>query len=589
MKEFESQTGGRYTYVDDIKNLQDLALAFSCIFDACDNFVVSGCELKNGKLSEGYVWLDRKLRYFSETALSSGVNYIYALDGEEKVPYASGDIKVGRKTYGCAAGPSYPSGRQYIQISATGAAKRFREAFFGKYALLNDSANASQTVNTDVTFQKKIEVMGALSSADSLMVHGPKSACKIYCDGDTILIRAGFDNNKECHIVMSDDGNTGYYINGKQILSLGDKLAEFSVPLKTPKAHISSIFIDTFNIYNTGTGTNDGEININVLGHNGTDSFYRTTNIGDGKGNALLSIIGKQHIVHSFCPLKITASEAGCIIFNVGVPYNSASINKYMAWVDIAGKPCGDIGFSSASDRTFALNNYMGDIHIAASTAKGPAFVNIAPAIKEGGALLSEKYVLRSTYLADMDKKANSVDVYDRVSADSRFATLNGGLSQFINKTKSKSVLCGEIGAAQSTDLSNYARLDQLLADMADTDEKKKAIRDQIGAAAKTEVLRPELDSGWINITDSNGQRGLYARQIGKIVCIQGTLTTVHSGTVFNLPASISAPKHDAAFNAPVSSGGIWGCVIPANTKQCKVVFCNSHSYKTSFTLTYMI
>ncbi len=45
MKEFIAQTGGRYTYADDLENLQELALAFSQIFDDCDNFILSGCEV----------------------------------------------------------------------------------------------------------------------------------------------------------------------------------------------------------------------------------------------------------------------------------------------------------------------------------------------------------------------------------------------------------------------------------------------------------------------------------------------------------------------------------------------------------------
>ena len=41
MKEFASQTGGRYTYIDDIMNLQDLALAFASIFDGCGDFILN--------------------------------------------------------------------------------------------------------------------------------------------------------------------------------------------------------------------------------------------------------------------------------------------------------------------------------------------------------------------------------------------------------------------------------------------------------------------------------------------------------------------------------------------------------------------
>lgn len=62
MKEFSSQDGGRYTFVDDIVNLQNLALAFSAIFDACDNFVIMGCELTGDTVSEGYVYINGKIR-----------------------------------------------------------------------------------------------------------------------------------------------------------------------------------------------------------------------------------------------------------------------------------------------------------------------------------------------------------------------------------------------------------------------------------------------------------------------------------------------------------------------------------------------
>ena len=57
MIEFSAQTGGRYTYVDDIVNLQELALAFSSIFAACDNFIVSGCEVNGTSIGAGYVYL----------------------------------------------------------------------------------------------------------------------------------------------------------------------------------------------------------------------------------------------------------------------------------------------------------------------------------------------------------------------------------------------------------------------------------------------------------------------------------------------------------------------------------------------------
>ena len=63
MKEFASQTGGRYTYIDDIMNLQDLALAFASIFDGCGDFIISGCKVNGNSISSGYVFINGKIRY----------------------------------------------------------------------------------------------------------------------------------------------------------------------------------------------------------------------------------------------------------------------------------------------------------------------------------------------------------------------------------------------------------------------------------------------------------------------------------------------------------------------------------------------
>ena len=43
MKEYVAETGGRYTYSDDILNLQELTLSLSAIFDGCSDFIISGC------------------------------------------------------------------------------------------------------------------------------------------------------------------------------------------------------------------------------------------------------------------------------------------------------------------------------------------------------------------------------------------------------------------------------------------------------------------------------------------------------------------------------------------------------------------
>jgi len=64
MKEYVAETGGRYTYSDDILNLQELALSLGAIFTDCSNFIVSGCEITGAKISPGYVWINGKIRRF---------------------------------------------------------------------------------------------------------------------------------------------------------------------------------------------------------------------------------------------------------------------------------------------------------------------------------------------------------------------------------------------------------------------------------------------------------------------------------------------------------------------------------------------
>ena len=64
MKEYVAETGGRYTYSDDILNLQELALSMSAIFDGCSDFIISGCMCEGAVFSAGYVWLGGKVLYF---------------------------------------------------------------------------------------------------------------------------------------------------------------------------------------------------------------------------------------------------------------------------------------------------------------------------------------------------------------------------------------------------------------------------------------------------------------------------------------------------------------------------------------------
>ena len=99
MKEYIAETGGRYTYSDDILNLQELALSMSAVFDGCSDFIISGCEIEGPRVSPGYVWLGGKVRRFDGCADAVYPYYIYEINRHESVVYANEVNKRGRTCY----------------------------------------------------------------------------------------------------------------------------------------------------------------------------------------------------------------------------------------------------------------------------------------------------------------------------------------------------------------------------------------------------------------------------------------------------------------------------------------------------------
>ena len=82
--------------------------------------------------------------------------------------------------------------------------------------------------------------------------------------------------------------------------------------------------------------------------------------------------------------------------------------------------------------------------------------------------------------------------------------------------------------------------------------EAKKLACRNLGAAYAEEYQTKLPDTGWIQMLNSGSRtdtRNLYARQIGNIVCIQGTINSSRvdgsnmGGTIAILPNNISAPK----------------------------------------------
>lgn len=585
MKEFSAQTGGRYTYADDLENLQDLALAFAQIFDDCDNFIVSGCEIAGSAISAGYVFLNGKLRHFSGSAdITSWPQYIYEANSSENIPYESGGSKVGRNIYGCAIAKTVPvkqdelTGKaiQSIAISSTGGL-RMKDAFIGKYALLLDPESGSQTVNSIVNFIKAINANSDFTANKSVTIKSGAIKTEFSYSGSTLNVKyTGASNNYRLSLI--DGVGFRFYADEVLIATIGNTSIDFDKPIAASEGEFGGLAL-TGNHFYQGAANAISEIGINVHGYKGGDSQFRNTNIGNGKGKILLNITGADGTVNMFGTTKIEAGTTDGLVLKANALKDNIGLTNAISWRDSANVAMASVGFLSTADQVFSVSVPSYNIGIT-----GHATVDIGPAIMENGELLSEKYVLAINFATEFNKKANVEDVYTIAQANNTFAIKTDGLSQFVSDTVTAADCRSHIGAVGSNDLQSYAKLTNYLSDMATTDVLKKKIRDNIGAAGVADFQSKLTDSGWKLIKDS-----LYVRQIGNIVCIQGATRTVHSGTVFTIPNTIAPPSHAVKHSIAFSNSRVWACKIAAGQRACTVVYCNgSCGNSTEFSITYM-
>lgn len=219
MKEFIAQNGGRYTYADDLINLQDLALSFTSIFDGCENFIISGCEISGTTISPGYVYINKKIRYFSGATDARFPGYIYESNDTEYIEYVNGGSKVGRNTYGCTFDSSVPSGSQYILLNSSGGL-RLKDAFFGTNCLL--LSKQSQSVNGDVSITGTFTASGTVeANAATLKTLNFKNA------SNNVVATFGSSGNN--FSLTNNNGNIVF--TGQSFVNIGPAIKENGVLL----------------------------------------------------------------------------------------------------------------------------------------------------------------------------------------------------------------------------------------------------------------------------------------------------------------------------------------------------------------------
>ena len=226
MKEYIAETGGRYTYSDDILNLQELALSMSAVFDGCSDFIISGCEIEGPRVSPGYVWLGGKVRRFDGCADAVYPYYIYEINRHESVVYANEVNKRGRTCYLCAGAKAVPDTVDPVTDKLPAAievtesyAPRFIDKFFGRYAVLLDTPFARQTVKKDLVLAGTFTGQKEISSKTAVSVSGGNGYMLkgiVKADGHA-AIGAYLHGLLVNEIVIRTDGTFSFMKQGKEL------------------------------------------------------------------------------------------------------------------------------------------------------------------------------------------------------------------------------------------------------------------------------------------------------------------------------------------------------------------------------------
>ena len=205
MIEYVSKQGGRHLYNEDMINLQNLCNSFTEFFKDCGkDFIITGLEeyITHGErcLSEGYVWLDGKVRYVPGINITRNHNvYIcpVAKDSEQIVYATPGITGPIYRDYAVEIRSEKPSGKYiYIGQESLPANYSMIRQFLYNYSIVKDE-NVTNYVSSPIDFNE-------LFFYGSFVVRHAEGFFEV-------LTIASFNSSNE--LVLSDDWQSNGVIN----------------------------------------------------------------------------------------------------------------------------------------------------------------------------------------------------------------------------------------------------------------------------------------------------------------------------------------------------------------------------------------
>lgn len=414
MKEYAAETGGRYTYSDDILNLQELALSMSAIFNGCSDFIISGCEAEGASISPGYVWLGGKVRRFEGAADAVYPYYIYEMNRHESVVYANDVNKRGRTCYLCAGGGNIPGSADPVTGKLPAAieitedyAPRFIDKFFGRYAVLLETPFARQTIKKDLVLAGVFTADKDINSKTSVSVGGEngytlKGLVKANGDASLGAYLGGLLINE---IIIHTDGTFSFVKQGRELARVTEDGISYGTSL-SDTARVGALRLQGSDLFNTADTTDAGCVRVNYYGLNGGATKYRDFAVYDGKagGVPVLKVTGKNAAVEIGGLLSVRSAGRGISLLNTAYAKENPKLTNLLSWQDSAGTAIAVVGYDTAESFRFILRNTLGDIVLVPLGC-----VDVVGTLKVNGKSVAETYVTATAYAEGMNGKVDKV------------------------------------------------------------------------------------------------------------------------------------------------------------------------------------
>lgn len=529
MKEYVAETGGRYTYADDILNLQELALSMTSIFTGCSNFIISGCEVSGSEIAPGYVWINHRVRLFSGCKNATWPYYIYEQNSNETVTYANEVNKRGRSLYLSAGGNAVPdvadpiTGHlpQFIEMTS-GYCPRFIDKFFGKYAVLADSPFAKQTVKKDLVLtgnfsaDKNIESKTAVSVVNAENGYSLRNIVKV---NGNAAIGAYLNGLLINEIVIGTDGSFTFIKQGKELARVSENGISYTY-LSGIASKTGAVYISGSSLTNYDDNTDNGSIDINTTGATGGTAKFRNFNVYDGKQaiRPLFHVNGKEGALYANGKFTIRSTGSGVVLANTAYLKDNMLLTNIYAWADSKGEIIGSIGYANAESFNLSVRNLLGNIELVAE-----GYVNITGILKIGGTNIGDIYVTQKSFTEELKTKVTAIAGKQLSTED--FTT--------IYKRKLDAINGGSIESADSGFVTSK--------DVAAALKLKLAISENLRDIANKGMARTNLD-----VYSTEEANGRFLKVSEKLLELVSLTADEVNGLTAEQAAALKAQKQEA-------------------------------------------